>query len=131
MTLARRSLLLGVAGFFSTGSALGKDRTTRVRFKAGKSQASFSGHLVNDDAHTYSFEAKKGQQLSIKLSADTDDLEYSVIDQTTQEQLLITGELSAAIPSTGAFDFNVWIHRWKDFENSRYERNYKLVLEIS
>jgi hypothetical protein len=129
MLFTRRFLFSAVFGLLPS-QAHAEDKTVRVKFDQGKSSARHSGKLVDDDLHSYSFQASKGQTLTITLEDEMGDVEYTLVDLSTGETPVIkwSDDIKEVLPSTGSYQINVGVHVWHD--NQNVERDYAITISI-
>lgn len=130
VALNRRSFFVGLFGIALTSDAIARDRDTRVTFRRGEASASFRGLLINQDVHTYWFEAKAGQKLSLTLDSPVGDVMFSAKNVQTGEFLSgeDNGNWSDTLAQAGKYEINVFLHEWHD--NQKVQRNYKLSVAI-
>ena len=88
-----------------------------LKFAAGKNSKTVKARLANEqEAHEYKLKARKGQKLSIFLSANNEDMTFLVLnarDEIVDEFAGDDWDKVAVLPYTGEYKINVSANRGK------------------
>jgi hypothetical protein len=122
------AMLLSCASTFAQGG--GKAEPNRIAFARGASSATVHGRVRGAEEYEYSFEARQGQTIRIRLTgsppnsvtAETRDPNAEVVALTSEKD----GTLTATLAASGEFELTV--NRREP--NGRASSSYALTLTI-
>jgi hypothetical protein len=118
MSFARAGFLFAALAIAITASAsisLAGDTSTTVRFRSGADSAGYSGRIKGDDTARFFIDARRGQKMSVTLSADNPQAYFNVLPSGSQEAIFIGStsgnRYSGNLPQSGRYVVEVYLMR--------------------
>ena len=97
----RRLLAVAFICAFAVSSVFADGVRQRVRFAAGTSSATIRGAVIRGDRDRYIVGAKRGQQMTVKITSEEDNAVFQIYFAGEQEALEGAGESDDATNWTG------------------------------